>query len=95
MLFGKKTPTLSRLLVVEDEPLVAFDTEHLLSDQGYEMWSPTVDRVADAVAVIGSGAAIDLVLVGREPRRWQRRRCRARGAGAGHPGAVRDRQLSR
>lgn len=62
MMFGKKTPTLPRLLVVEDEPLVAFDTEHLLSDQGYEVVA-TVDRVADAVAVIGNGAAIDLVLV--------------------------------
>lgn len=62
MLFGKKTPSLARLLVVEDEPLVAFDTEHLLSEHGYEVVA-TVDRVADAVAVIANGEAIDLVLV--------------------------------
>lgn len=62
MLFGKKTPSLPRLLVVEDEPLVAFDTEHLLSEHGYEVVA-TVDRVADAVAVIANGETIDLVLV--------------------------------
>lgn len=61
MLFAKKKPTLVRLLLVEDEPLVAFDAEHLLTDQGYEIVA-TVDRVADAVAIIGDGQAIDLVL---------------------------------
>ena len=61
MLFAKRKPTLVRLLLVEDEPLVAFDNEHLLTDQGYEIVA-TVDRVADAVAVIEDGQAIDLVL---------------------------------
>lgn len=61
MLFARKKPTLVRLLLVEDEPLVAFDAEHLLTDQGYEIVA-TVDRVADAVAIIGDGQAIDLVL---------------------------------
>jgi DNA-binding response OmpR family regulator len=62
MLFGKKKRSIVRLLVVEDEPLVAFDTEHLLNDQNYEVVA-TVDRVASAVALIDEGTQIDLVLV--------------------------------
>lgn len=50
------------MLVVEDEPLVAFDTEHFLSDANYEIVS-TVDRVKQALAVIADDVAIDLVLV--------------------------------
>jgi DNA-binding response OmpR family regulator len=60
-LFGKKPRRITRLLIVEDEPLVAFDTEHLLSDEGYEVVA-TVDRVTQAVALVGDGQAIDLVL---------------------------------
>ena len=60
-LFGKKQRRITRLLIVEDEPLVAFDTEHLLSDEGYNVVA-TVDRVAEAVALVGDGQAIDLVL---------------------------------
>ncbi|VXD02648.1 response regulator [Sphingomonas sp. 8AM] len=62
MLFGRKQRTIEKLLVVEDEPLVAFDTEHMLGTQGFTVVA-TVDRVADAVQLIESGAAIDLVLV--------------------------------
>ncbi|WP_404370444.1 response regulator [Sphingomonas sp. MMS24-J45] len=62
MLFGKKKRLITRLLLVEDEPLVAFDTEHFLRDAGYEVIA-TVDRVADALAVIGASDEIDLVLV--------------------------------
>ena len=53
---------LTRLLVVEDEPLIAFATEHLLGDAGFEVVD-TVDRVADAMRLIEGGAGIDLVLV--------------------------------
>lgn len=60
MLFGKKPLRLKRILVVEDEPLVAFDNEHLLRDAGYTVVA-TVDRVADAVAVIRTDR-LDLVL---------------------------------
>ena len=35
MLFGKRERRIRRILVVEDEPLIAFDTEYLLSDAGY------------------------------------------------------------
>ena len=61
MLFGKKKRLITRLLVVEDEPLVAFDAEHLLRDAKYEIVA-TVDRVADALAEIADGKPIDLVL---------------------------------
>ncbi|AXJ97162.1 response regulator [Sphingomonas sp. FARSPH] len=62
MLFGKKKRRIVKLLVVEDEPLVAFDTEHFLTDAGYTIVA-TVDRVADASSVIRLGTALDLVLV--------------------------------
>ncbi len=58
--FGRKKRQLVRLLVVEDEPLVAFDTEHVLTDADYEVVA-TVDRVSKAVTLIDGGAAIDLV----------------------------------
>jgi DNA-binding response OmpR family regulator len=62
MLFGRKKRRIDRVLVVEDEPLVAFDTEHLLSDAGYTIVA-TVDRVAHALEVIDGGEAVDLVLL--------------------------------
>ncbi|KQU55702.1 response regulator [Sphingomonas sp. Leaf339] len=62
MLFGKKKRHIVRLLVVEDEPLVAFDNEHVLSEAKYEVVA-TVDRVADAVDILSDGQAIDLILV--------------------------------
>lgn len=49
-----------RLLLVEDEPLVAFATEHFLHDQGFDVVA-TVDRYPDAIAAIERGG-IDLVL---------------------------------
>jgi DNA-binding response OmpR family regulator len=62
MMFGRKKRRICKLLLVEDEPLVAFDTEHYLRDAEYEIVA-TVDRVADALAVIDTGAEIDLMLV--------------------------------
>lgn len=60
MLFGKRERVIHRLLIVEDEPLVAFDNEHFLREAGFEVIA-TVDRVEDAMKVIET-AAIDLVL---------------------------------
>ena len=60
MLFARKQRLINRLLVVEDEPLVAFDNEHALGDAGYHVVA-TVDRFRDAMAVIEAGE-IDLVL---------------------------------
>lgn len=62
MLFGRKKRRISRILLVEDEPLVAFDTEHVLRDAEFEIVG-TFDRVADAIAVIAVDPGIDLVLV--------------------------------
>ena len=61
MLFAKKTRFINRLLIVEDEPLVAFDTEHYLRDDGYQVVD-TLDRADEAIRLIEGGASIDLVL---------------------------------
>ena len=60
MLFSKRERTIRRILIVEDEPLVAFDNERLLGDAGYEVVA-TVDSLADALEVIDR-EALDLVL---------------------------------
>lgn len=60
MLFGKRERAIRRILIVEDEPLVAFDSEHLLRDCGYDVVA-TVDTLADAVRVLGE-EEVDLVL---------------------------------
>lgn len=61
-MFGKKKRRISRLLIVEDEPLVAFDTEYFLREEGFEIVA-TVDRVAHAMTVIRGEQEIDLILV--------------------------------
>lgn len=60
MLFGKRERAIRRILVVEDEPLVAFDNEHLLGEAGYEVVS-TVDNLADALEVL-EAEPLDLIL---------------------------------
>ncbi len=60
MLFGKRERRISRIMIVEDEPLVAFDNEYMLKDAGYEVVA-TVDSFADAAAVINSDE-LDLIL---------------------------------
>ncbi|MET0309015.1 MAG: response regulator [Sphingomonas sp.] len=62
MLFGKKRRRIERLLIVEDEPLVAFDTEHFLTSEGFAIVA-TVDSVADGIQAIIDADEIDLVLV--------------------------------
>jgi len=61
MLFAKKAPRIKRILIVEDEPLIAFDTEHVLSEAGYAVVA-TVDSVEGALEVIGS-EKLDLAMV--------------------------------
>ena len=61
MVFGHKKGVISRLLIVEDEPLVAFDNEHLLTEEGFEVVA-TVDRVSDALAVLAADSGVHLVL---------------------------------
>lgn len=60
MLFGRRERKMKRLLIVEDEPLVAFDNEHFLADLGYDIVG-TVDNANDARAAIAAGG-IDLIL---------------------------------
>ena len=62
MLFGRKKRHINRILVVEDEPLVAFDTEHFLGASGFDIRA-TVDTVAGACAAIEGDDGLDLVLV--------------------------------
>jgi DNA-binding response OmpR family regulator len=60
MLFGKRERRISRIMIVEDEPLVAFDNEYMLKDAGYQVVA-TVASLADAIAVI-EAEPLDLVL---------------------------------
>ena len=60
MLFGKRERAIRRILIVEDEPLVAFDNEYSLGDAGYEVVA-TVDSLAEAVRVLAE-EEVDLVL---------------------------------
>lgn len=60
MLFGKRERAIHRIVIVEDEPLVAFDNEHMLRDAGYEVVA-TVDNLADVTRLIGE-EKIDLIL---------------------------------
>ena len=60
MLFGKRKRHVKRIMIVEDEPLVAFDNETMLADAGYDVVA-TVDRYADAVAALDR-ESVDLIL---------------------------------
>ena len=60
MLFGKRKQIVKRILIVEDEPLTAFDNENILGDAGYEIVA-TVDDLDEALNVLGR-EAIDLIL---------------------------------
>ena len=60
MLFGRRERTINRILIVEDEPLIAFDNEYFLRTAGYDIVA-TVDTVPDAVAAIGAHE-LDLIM---------------------------------
>lgn len=65
MIFKRTRPAIKRLLVVEDEPLVAFDNEYFLESEGYEVVA-TVDNAADALAALDAqppGQEIEAVLL--------------------------------
>lgn len=59
MVFGRRKRQIHRLLVVEDEPLIAFDNEHALSEAGFDVVA-TVARADEAVAALSGG--VDLVV---------------------------------
>ena len=60
MLFGKRNQVVKRILIVEDEPLTAFDNENILGDAGYEIVA-TVDDLDEALKVL-EREDIDLIL---------------------------------
>jgi DNA-binding response OmpR family regulator len=60
MFFGRRERRIKRIMIVEDEPLIAFENEYMLKDAGYEVVA-TIDSYADAAEVIGR-EEIDLIL---------------------------------
>ena len=60
MLFGKRNRVVKRILVVEDEPLTAFDNETMLREAGYEVVA-TIDSYDDAVQIL-EREPVDLIL---------------------------------
>jgi CheY-like chemotaxis protein len=60
MLFGRRKQVVKRILIVEDEPLTAFDNENMLGDAGYEIVA-TLDQFDDAVDIL-EREKVDLIL---------------------------------
>src|SRR3546814_14499302 len=59
--FASRPSCIKRLLVIEDDPLVAFDNEHTLKHSGYNVVA-TVDSGEAAVAVMAAEAIDAIVL---------------------------------
>jgi len=53
MLFGHRPTCIKRLLIIEDDPLTAFDNEHTLKISGYDIVA-TVDSGEAAVAIMAA-----------------------------------------
>ena len=83
MLFASRPSCIKRLLVIEDDPLTAFDNEHTLKHSGYDVVA-TVDSGEAAVAVIASeqidALVLDLGLAGHMSGREVARIARDRGS---------------
>jgi len=60
LLFGKPKRIVKRILIVEDEPLTAFDNETMLEELGYTVVA-TTDRVKDALATMAR-ESVDLIM---------------------------------
>lgn len=60
MLFGRRKQVVKRILIVEDEPLTAFENENMLGDCGYEIVA-TVDDFDSALGII-EAEVVDLIL---------------------------------
>ncbi|HMI39979.1 MAG TPA: response regulator [Sphingomicrobium sp.] len=60
MLFSKPKRVVKRILIVEDEPLVAFDMETMLADEGYKVVD-TVDTYAAAIGALDR-EKVDLII---------------------------------
>jgi len=64
MLFGKRKRNVKRILVIEDEPLTAFDNEVMIKDAGYDVVA-THDDFEEAVAALD---AVDQHIGGKRPK---------------------------
>ena len=53
MLFAHRPTCIKRLLIIEDDPLTAFDNEHTLKHSGYDIVA-TVDSGEAAVPIMAS-----------------------------------------
>ena len=82
MLFAHRPTCIKRLLVIEDDPLVAFDNERTLKHGGYNVVA-TVDSGEAAVAVMAAqpvdALVLDLGLAGHMTGREVARLARDRG----------------
>jgi DNA-binding response OmpR family regulator len=82
MLFASRPSCIKRLLVVEDDPLIAFDNERTLKHAGYDVVA-TVDSGEAAVQVLAidqiDALVLDLNLAGHMTGREVARIARDRG----------------
>src|SRR3546814_19729785 len=82
MLFASRPSCIKRLLVVEDDPLVAFDNERTLKHAGYDVVA-SVDSGEAAVALLATepvdALVLDLALAGHMTGREVARVARDRG----------------
>ena len=83
MLFGKRKQIVKRILIVEDEPLIAFDNENMLGDAGYEIVATARRPCNEAIEVLAR-EEIHLILSDvRLRERANRDRSCPRGKGKG------------
>ncbi len=82
MLFGHRPTCIKRLLIIEDDPLTAFDNEHTQKHSGYDIVA-TVDSGEAAVPIIAGeqidALVLDLGLAGDMTGREVARLARDRG----------------
>ncbi len=82
MLFASRPSCIKRLLIIEDDPLVAFDNERTLKHSGYDVVA-TVDSGEAAVPIIADeqidALVLDLGLAGDMTGREVARLARDRG----------------
>lgn len=63
MIFGRKQRHINRIMIVEDEPLIAFDNEIFLQSSGFEVVA-TVNSAEEAIAILAdSGVEIDAIIL--------------------------------
>ena len=70
MLFGKRERVVNKILIVEDEPLTAFDNETMVADAGYEVVATLdkekVDLILCDVRLSGERTGMDLARIAKD-----------------------------